>query len=101
MRTIETVFGTVDQSELKLGDAEVFINRHHEPPHAELPERMYTWDIREPRAKSQERAKRTGAPSFRHVHNSKLKCDRSFESYGRTLIHAIEYLNTGRRKGIL
>lgn len=101
MKTISTVFGKVDRSTLKLGDVDLYINRHHEPPHPAIPERIYTWDIKEPRAKTKERADRNGGATLRHIHNSKLKCDRSFETYGRALLHAIEYLHEGRRKGIL
>ena len=100
MKTTGTIFGKADRHKYELGNTTICIDRLHKPVQGHTFE--YVWQIRESRSHADKRAKKTGSVTFPHVHVSVIKMNKinqSFQTYGKALVSAIQYLNQKRQEG--
>ena len=88
-----------ERFEYQLGDATVCIDHLEKPIRGH--EFKWVWLIRESRKHAKKRSDATGKITFPHIHISVIKISQSFETYGKALISAIEYLNRKRKEGEL
>ena len=85
--------------EYDLGGSRVCIDKLSEPLNGYS--FHYIWTIRESKKHSKKRSDETGEIIFPHVHISVIKISSAFESHGKALISAIQYLNQKRKSGEL
>ena len=96
MKTQNTIFGLADRGTYEFAGTTIHIDKLHAP---RLPNRPYLWHIRESRRNAKKRSDETGAVVFPHTHTSLLKIYKCYESWGETLVEAINYLNMKRKGG--
>ena len=100
MKTTGTIFGKADRHMYQLGGSTICIDRLHKPAHGHTFE--YVWQIRESRSHAKKRSDKSGAITFPQVHVSVIKMSKtgqSFQTYGKALVSAIQYLNQKREEG--
>ena len=94
---ISTIHGKADRCMYSLGNNMVFVDRVHEAKR----DRPYVWMVRESRKHTKKRADETGGIAYPHIHVSTLKPREigHYESHGKALLAAINYLNRKRKEG--
>ena len=106
MKTVGSIYGKADRCTYQLGDTTVCIDRLHKAIHG--CSNQYVWQIRESQSHAKKRADESGSVTFPHVHVSTIKLknvvwatsvDGTFETHGKALSSAIQYLNQKRKEG--
>ena len=101
MKPKRSVYGKeLDQRfEYELGGNKVCIDKLREPIKGHS--FHYVWAIRESKKHAKKRSDETGETIFPHVHISVIRISSAFESHGKALISAIQYINQKRKEGSL
>ena len=100
MKTVGSIFGKADRYKYQLGNTTICIDKLHKPVQGHTFE--YVWQIRESRSHTKKRSDKSGDIAFPQVHVSVIKMSKmsqSFQTYGKALVSAIQYLNQKRKEG--